>query len=246
MRVFPAIDLRNGCCVRLYKGEYGQETIYSERPADVARKFEDLGFKDLHIVDLDGARDGRQLNARVVRDIASATRLSIQLGGGIRDAGTIRQWLDNGVDRCVIGSKAIDEPQDVAAWLKEFGPERMVLALDVRIRDNGLPMLASHGWTVDTELSLWDCVSSYQPCGLTHVLCTDINRDGAMNGPNLGLYRDFIERFPHVCLQASGGVRSAEDLHELASIGVHSAITGRALLDGRIREEEIRSFLPAA
>ena len=246
MRVIPAIDLRHGRCVRLFKGEYDQETVYSNDPVDVARQFEALGFRDLHIVDLDGAKDGRQQNTQVVREISSATSLSIQLGGGIRDAGTFRQWLANGVDRCVIGSKAIEEPVAARSWLDEFGPDRTVLALDVRIRNDGVPRLAAHGWTVDTEQSLWDCVSSYQRCGARHVLCTDINRDGAMSGPNLDLYREFVERFPDVALQASGGVRSATDLHSLVDIGVHSAITGRALLDGRIGKEEIRSFLPAA
>lgn len=246
MRVFPAIDLRNGCCVRLFKGEYGQQTLYSENPVEIALRFERLGFRDLHVVDLDGAKDGQQQNAQVVREIASATRLSIQLGGGIRDSEVCRQWLESGVARCVIGSKAIDEPSAVKDWLREFGPSRIVLALDVRIGIGGTPMLATHGWTVDTETSLWDCLDVFQSCGATRVLCTDINRDGAMNGPNLDLYREFAERFPQIELQASGGVRSAEDLCELARIGVHSAITGRALLDGRIRDEEIQPFLPAA
>lgn len=246
MQVFPAIDLQNGRCVRLLKGDYEQQTVYSENPVEVARNFERIGLAQLHVVDLDGARDGVQKNAKVVREIASGTGLCIQLGGGIRDAAIFRKWLDSGVQRCVIGSKAIEDQRAVKSWLKEFGPSRAVLALDVRIDRGGIPMLATHGWTVDTDLSLWDCVESYQDCGVNRVLCTDINRDGALSGPNIDLYRDFIERFPKIELQASGGVRSVEDLRNLEDIGAHSAITGRALLDGRISDEEVRSFLPAA
>ena len=232
--------------MRLFKGDYDRQTLYSDDPLQVARTFERVGFTQLHVVDLDGARDGIQKNALVVQDIARDTRLSVQLGGGIRDAGTFRGWLDLGVDRCVIGSQAVNEPDAVKSWLVEFGPSRTVLALDVRINSDGIPILATHGWKTDSGVSLWDCVEGYQAFGLSRVLCTDIDRDGALTGPNVQLYRTFMERFPGIELQASGGVRSASDLHELKEYGVHSVITGRALLDGRISDKELQPFLPAA
>jgi phosphoribosylformimino-5-aminoimidazole carboxamide ribotide isomerase len=246
MQVFPAIDLKDGCCVRLFKGDYEQQTIYSDDPLQLAKDFECAGFTALHVVDLDGARDGIQKNAHVVQKIAAQTQLSVQLGGGIRDASTFRRWLDCGVNRCVIGSQAVTEPDMVKSWLREFGPSRTVLAFDVRINGNGVPMLATHGWKTDSNVSLWDCVQGYQAFGLSRVLCTDIDRDGALTGPNIALYRTFIERFPRIELQASGGVRSASDLHELRKYGMHSVITGRALLDGRISDKELQQFLPAA
>ena len=246
MRIIPAIDIRDGCCVRLFQGEFDRQTEYSKDPVSVGRGFESLGLADLHIVDLDGAQSGTQGNEQVVRALADATGFSIQLGGGIRDDSTLARWLDAGVDRCVIGSVAVTDSRRVREWLERFGPARIVLALDVRLRDDGTPMLATHGWTRDSGRSLWEVVDEYRAAGLSQVLCTDISRDGAMSGPSLRLYREFIEKYPDIDLQASGGVRDIEDLYALRTTGAASAITGRALLDGRISKEEIASFLRAA
>ena len=246
MNVIPAIDLKAGSCVRLYQGEFDKQTEYSKDPVAVGRHFESLGFSRLHIVDLDGAQSGLQCNESIVRDLAEATSFRIQLGGGIRDTETVSTWLDAGVDRCVIGSVAVTEPENVRDWLQRFGPARIVLALDVRLDENGVPRLATHGWTKDSERSLWRVVEEYREAGLAHVLCTDISRDGAMSGPSVELYREFLQRFPEVALQASGGVRDIRDLETLRAAGADAAITGRALLDGRITREEIASFLPAA
>lgn len=245
MRIIPAIDLKDGKCVRLYQGDFDRCTEYSDDPPAIARNYQTMGFTELHIVDLDGAQSGQQGNRAVISSIAAASRLTIQLGGGIRDTGTIAEWLDAGVSRCVIGSCAVTDPALVREWCREFGPDRIVLALDVRFV-SGSPRLATHGWTENSELTLWDCLDDFQSFGLQHVLCTDVSRDGAMSGPNLKLYADVIDRYPTIRLQASGGVRNMADLDRLQKMGAHAAITGRALLDGRITETEIRSFLRAA
>lgn len=246
MIVIPAIDMKDGNCVRLFQGEFDQQTQYSNNPSLVARQFEAMGFTRLHLVDLDGAQSGQQKNRQLVRQIAAATNFDIQLGGGIRDVNTLREWLDAGVTRCVVGSIAVTKPDLVRTWIAEFGAEKIVLALDVRLDADGTPFLATHGWTRASGKTLWNCVDSFSSTGLKHVLCTDISRDGAMSGPNIDLYREFIQRYSKIAIQASGGVRNIHDLRNLREVGASAAITGRALLDGRISKEEIESFQHAA
>ena len=242
MKLIPAIDLRDGKCVRLYQGDFENQTEYSSDPLGVARRFSELNVKDLHIVDLDGARSGEQFNQDIVAAIAGRTHLAVQLGGGIRDASTIENWLALGVDRCVIGSAAVTNPETVLEWLSGFGPERIVLALDVRIHDEGEPLLTTHGWTQTSATTLWDSLDTYAAAGLRHVLCTDVSRDGALAGPNLDLYGETLRRYPSLLLQASGGVRDIRDLEALDKIGVPAAVSGRALLDGRITADEVAAF----
>jgi len=158
----------------------------------------------------------------------------------------IDTWLDSGVDRCVIGSLAVTHPDKVRDWLSRYGPERIVLALDVRLDDRGTPLLATHGWTRTSDVSLWHCVDDYVAAGLSQVLCTDVSRDGALSGPNLTLYEEFAGRYPGIGLQASGGIRHVADLEALQKTGAGAAITGRALLDGRITAKEISPFLQSA
>ena len=245
MKIIPAIDLHDGKCVRLYKGNFDKVTQYSDQPLEIARAYAALSVDDLHIVDLDGARTGSQQNARVVRELCANTPLTVQLGGGIRHGDRVRYWLENGVARCVVGSVAITEPERVAAWIDEFGADRIVLALDVTI-DAQIPMLATHGWTRSTDLSLWDMLDRYSSLGAMHVLCTDISRDGAMTGPNVELYAEVLRRYPDFHLQASGGVRDIGDISKLREIGVPAAITGKAMLDGKITAAEVDSFLQSA
>ena len=154
MKIIPAIDLKDGKCVRLLKGDFDKTTEYSDDPVAVARRFSDLDVQDLHIVDLDGARSGEQENRAIVSAIACQTGLDVQLGGGIRERTAVADWLENGVSRCVIGSMAITNTATVSDWLREFGPDRLVLALDVRVRNDGTPLLTTHGWTRDTDVSL--------------------------------------------------------------------------------------------
>jgi phosphoribosylformimino-5-aminoimidazole carboxamide ribotide isomerase len=187
MRVIPAIDLKDGKCVRLFQGDFDRCTEYNDDPPLLAAKYQAMGFTELHIVDLDGAQSGQQLNRATIAAMAAESQLTIQLGGGIRDTGTVDAWLDAGVSRCVIGSCAVTEPALVREWFNEFGPnefgpERIMLALDVRFAGKS-PRLATHGWTADNDVTLWQCLEDYQAFGLQHVLCTDVCRDGAMSGP---------------------------------------------------------------
>ena len=243
MIIIPAIDLKEGCCVRLFKGDFDKVTEYSTDPASVAKSFNDMGFEYLHIVDLDGAREGSQRNQQRIAEIIDATPMSVQLGGGIRSRDDVSKWIDAGVARCVIGSAAITDPALVENVIDIYGSDRLVLALDIRIEERGTPVISTHGWTKSSGESLWDCIERYSGIGLQHVLCTDVSRDGALSGPNIELYDEFVERFPDMKLQASGGVRDIADLTRTAAAGAWGTITGRALLDGRISEEEIGSFL---
>lgn len=242
MDVIPAIDLRNGRCVRLLKGEFDRETVYSDDPQAVLSDFEKLACSRLHLVDLDGARSGEQQNRALVQRIVADSKLAIQLGGGIRDATVLEGWIEVGIHRAVIGSVAALEPALVTEWLQEFGTDRLVLALDCRCDENGVPWLTTHGWTQATSLCLWDSIEHYAGIGARHFLCTDVSRDGAATGPSLSLYRETLARFPGIALQASGGVRNLDDLESLRDLGAAAAITGRALLDGSLLPGEVKSF----
>ena len=242
MKIVPAIDLKDGKCVRLYQGDFDRSTEYSDDPVAVAREFAKLQTTDLHIVDLDGARSGTQENRQIIAKIAAESGMAVQVGGGIRTRDAVTKWLAAGVSRCVIGSLAVVEPDSVKAWLTQVGAERIVLALDVSFDDAGVPMITTHGWTRSSTTSVYECIDDFMTVGLQHVLCTDVSRDGAMAGPNLELYAGIMERYPGLKLQASGGVRSIDDMVALRNLGVPAAITGRALLDGKITPEEIAAF----
>jgi len=247
MLLIPAIDLRGGQCVRLLQGRFDAETVYASDPLEVLERYLAFGARRIHVVDLDGARDGSQGNrAAIGRIVGRAGREAVQVGGGIRTRQVAEELFDLGVARVVVGSVAVTEPDEVASWLREFGPERVVLAFDVRLDDGGTPRLATHGWERQTQTSLWDAVERYLPAGLRHVLCTDVARDGALSGPNVELYRQCTRRFPNVAWQASGGVSEAADLDALATTGADSVISGRALLEGRLNAEELTPFLPDA
>ncbi|MDA0680720.1 MAG: 1-(5-phosphoribosyl)-5-[(5-phosphoribosylamino)methylideneamino]imidazole-4-carboxamide isomerase [Proteobacteria bacterium] len=246
MNIIPAIDLREGRCVRLRQGDFERQTTYTSDPVSIALEYQAMGLQKLHVVDLDGAKAGRQQNQETIAAIVGAATSAIQLGGGIRDESEIRTWLDAGVERVVVGSLAVEEPQTVKTWLRIFGVARIVLALDVRLDKSGIPLLATHGWVRTTEKSLSSIIDTYLPAGALQILCTDISRDGAMAGPNLPLYKDLAARYPNVFLQASGGVRSIEDIEALRATGVDDAICGRALLDSKITAVEVEKFLRVA
>jgi phosphoribosylformimino-5-aminoimidazole carboxamide ribotide isomerase len=246
MMLIPAIDLRDGRCVRLLRGDFAEETQYDVEPRKLLERYRDLGASWLHLVDLDGARAGTPGNRAVVLELAAQHALHLQVGGGIRDSATIDAFLHAGVGRVVIGSAAVVQPEQVRMWLRRFGADSITLALDVRMDGEGVPRCATHGWQVQSSVSLWQAVDAYRAEGLIHVLCTDVARDGAMTGPNLALYREAIRRFGDIEWQASGGVRAGNDLHELAAAGVSAAISGRALLEHSISVEELAPFLPNA
>jgi len=246
MILIPSIDLRGGRCVRLLKGNFDAETRYDLEPHELLQRYRALGASWLHVVDLDGAKDGRLANRSVIVRLASQRSLHIQVGGGVRSAAVVDDLLRNGIDRVIVGSAAVESPAEVQSWLKKYGAEKIGLAFDVRHDAQGLPRVLTRGWTRESPLSLWDAIESYLPHGLQHVLCTDAELDGAMQGPAVGLYQDFTKRYPQLQLQASGGVRSAADLQTLADAGSAAAISGKALLEEAIKPAELRPFLPNA
>jgi len=246
MQLIPAIDLKDGRCVRLLQGDFGAETRYEVTPEALYERFADLGATWLHVVDLDGAKDGAQAHLPVIAALAALGRLKLQVGGGVRERATVERTLAAGASRVVIGSLAVTDPDLVASWLRRFGPEAIVLALDVRVGADGVPRLATHGWVEQSPVALWDAVARYRPAGLRHVLCTDVGCDGALSGPNFDLYVEATHRFADIEWQASGGVRDARDLWSLDGGGVAAAVSGRALLENRMTAEELKPFLPAA
>ncbi|HVC02394.1 MAG TPA: 1-(5-phosphoribosyl)-5-[(5-phosphoribosylamino)methylideneamino] imidazole-4-carboxamide isomerase [Steroidobacteraceae bacterium] len=246
MRLIPAIDLRDGRCVRLLHGDFTAETGYSVGPLELLRRYRAAGADWLHVVDLDGARDGDGANRAIVARLAAERTVELQVGGGIRDRAALLAMREAGAARVVVGSAAVGDPEAVRGWLGEFGPERVVLAFDVRIDETGTPRVATHGWRRQSALSLWSAVGGFTAQGLKHVLCTDVRRDGALCGPNVALYREAVARFPGIEWQASGGVRDARDLAALAAAGAAAAISGKALLEGLIGLEEMHAFLPSA
>lgn len=246
MLLIPAIDLRGGRCVRLLQGDFAVETRYDVEPHELLLRYRSLGATWLHVVDLDGAREGTPANLAIIATLASQRGVRLQAGGGLRDAAAIDSLLARGVDRVVIGSTAVADPDATRSWLRRFGPEAIVLAFDVRLGTDGIPRCAIHGWREQSRLTLWEAVERYAAEGLRHVLCTDVARDGALAGPNVVLYDEAVERFPQVAWQASGGIGAAADLAALAETGVAAAICGRALLEERIETRELEPFLPGA
>jgi phosphoribosylformimino-5-aminoimidazole carboxamide ribotide isomerase len=232
--------------VRLLRGDFAQETRYAADPKTLVAKYRDLGADWVHIVDLDGARDGTSGNLAVIAELAAERTIKLQVGGGLRDREALLATLALGVARVVIGSAAVTQADTVRAWLREFGPERVCLAFDVRIDESGTPRVVTHAWREQSTLSLWEAVENFAALGLRHVLCTDVVRDGTLAGPNVELYREAVQRFPALKWQASGGVRDLNDLAALADTEVAAAISGKALLDDLIPIEELQAFLPNA
>ena len=246
MLLIPAIDLRGGRCVRLFQGDFGAETRYEHSPRELLDRYRSLGATWVHVVDLDGAREGVLANREVILDLAARGGPKLQVGGGIRSAQVVEDLISSGIERVVIGSAAVERPDDVIAWSSRFGADRICLALDVRHDAHGEPQVRTRGWKSATAISLWEALAVFPAAAVHNVLCTDIERDGALTGPNLALYRDAVARFPRIAWQASGGVRDAADLAALARIGVAAAVSGKALLEERITPEELRPFLPDA
>jgi len=246
MLLIPAIDLKDGKCARLFKGDFNAQTRYDYEPKELLRRYSAFGAPWLHVVDLDGAKDGEMANRALILALASERALKLQVGGGVRSTEAIEDLLAHGVDRIVVGSTAIEAPRLVIAWLKRFGCERVCLAFDVLLDSFAVPRVRTRGWKRSTPLDLWRAVKPFLEHGLKHALCTDVERDGTLAGPNLDLYIQATAHLPQLAWQASGGVRDAADLSALAATGVAAASCGKALLEGRINPEELLAFLPSA
>ncbi len=234
MIVYPAIDLRHGRCVRLSQGRFNQVTTYAEDPLTVARDFAAAGATWLHVVDLDGAKDGNAAQTDLIKRIAADSGLKVQTGGGIRSEDQISAYLGGGITRVVIGSLALSNPGLVATWLDRFGRDRVVLALDVKPIGDDAWHVTTHGWQKDSGKTLFEVIDEYGAAYLRHLLCTDVARDGLLAGPNVALYREIHARYPKLAVQASGGVASLDDLRALKAAGASGAIVGKALYEGRV------------
>lgn len=228
MIIYPAMDLMDGRCVRLAQGRFDDATIYSADPAEALESFAKAGATWAHVVDLDGARAGAPRQHDLIAGLAAEAPLKLQVAGGFRESGQIARMLDAGVGRVVIGSLAVKDPDLVNRFIEEFGGEHITLALDVNIVE-GVPMVATAGWTESSRSTLWDTAALYPAA--RHLLVTDISRDGMLTGLNVELLADAVERLPHMAVQASGGVASLDDLRGLPTAG---AIIGKAMWEGRI------------
>ncbi len=228
MNIFPAIDLYDGCAVRLYKGDYRQMSIFSREPVKVAKYFESKGARFLHMVDLEGARSGETPNFAAVKDIVEETGLYTELGGGIRSLEVMERYLEIGVDRLILGTAAITEPGFVEEAIERFGPEAVAVGVDI----SG-DKVAIKGWTEVTDVSCDDFCARMQDIGVKSIICTDISKDGAMEGTNRQLYRHLSEKFD-LDITASGGISTLEDVRELARMQLSAAILGKAIYTGDI------------
>lgn len=237
MRIIPAIDIIDGKCVRLTQGDFGKKKIYREDPVEVALEFQDADLDCLHLVDLDGARKGHVVNWEVIRDIQEKTALSVDFGGGVKTEAEVEQLLDLGVHQINIGSLAVTDPEIFSTWLKKYGTENFVLSADVK--DGNVSI---NGWLEDTQFRLFDLVSRFEAEGLEFLTCTDISTDGMLEGPNIGLYKKLINKFPKLKVVASGGVSSLHDLEELKYAKVYGVIIGKAIYEGKIKLAELKAF----
>ncbi len=238
MRIIPAIDLIDGKCVRLEKGDYSRKTEYREDPLEVAKEFEDAGLTHLHLVDLDGAKASHLINWKVLERICTQTDLSVDVGGGIKSDQDLRIALESGAKQVNVGSLAVKHPAQFSAWLQEKGGEVIILSADVR---DG--KIAVSGWQEQTTILLGDFIRSFLPYGLRTVVTTDISRDGVLAGPAIELYQTLLSLFPELDLVASGGVSSMKDLEHLASDGLGGAIVGKAIYEGKIKLKELAAFV---
>ncbi|MBX2954736.1 MAG: 1-(5-phosphoribosyl)-5-[(5-phosphoribosylamino)methylideneamino]imidazole-4-carboxamide isomerase [Cyclobacteriaceae bacterium] len=239
MRIIPAIDIIDGQCVRLSQGDYAQKKVYETNPVAVARSFEEAGLEYLHLVDLDGAKQGKVTNWKVIEAICKNTSLKVDFGGGIKTKSEIRQLLELGVKQVNLGSVAVKEPEKVSIWIDEFGADKIILSADVREE-----RIAISGWTETSSLSIQDFIANYQTIGITYVTCTDISKDGMLSGPNVDLYTKLLKQFPSLNLIASGGVSSLDNLKQLKAAGLYGAIVGKAIYEGRIGLTELQTLNP--
>jgi len=233
IELIPAIDIIEGKCVRLTKGDYATKKEYGN-PVDMAKEFEQLGFRRLHLVDLDGAKNKHVVNISTLRDIAKETQLVIDFGGGVKTDDDLEQAFEAGASMVTAGSIAITEPQRYLDWLSKYGPQRMVLGADVR---NGF--VSINGWKEDSSMRLTDFLVRYMNAGTRNVLCTEISRDGMLQGPAINLYKEVMKAHPTCHLIASGGVSSIEDIEELDRAGIPAVVFGKAIYEGRINLKEL-------
>lgn len=238
IEIIPAIDLIEGKCVRLTQGDYATRKVYNEDPLEVAKAFEDAGIRRLHVVDLDGAKAGHIVNYRVLEKLAGHTSLVIDFGGGLKQTKDVEIAFDCGAQMVTGGSIAVKDPETFTAWIARFGSERIILGADAKDR-----RIAINGWEEATDAELLPFIQKYREQGIEKVICTDISRDGMLEGPAVDLYKEILEAVPEIYLIASGGVSSIADIEKLAEANVPAVIFGKALYEGRITLKELEQFV---
>lgn len=234
IELIPAIDLIDGKCVRLTKGDYNQKKIYNENPVEIAKGFEEMGFQRLHVVDLDGARSKHIVNVDVLRAITTETHLTVDFGGGIKSEDDIEKAFANGASMVTIGSIAVTQPELFLKWLDQYGADKLILGADVKNC-----MISINGWKEDSAEQLLPFLKKYTDHGVKNVLCTEISKDGTLQGPALSLYREIMAAYPQLHLIASGGVSSNEDIIALEQAGIPAVVFGKAFYEGRINIPEL-------
>ena len=235
MIIIPAIDIIDGKCVRLTQGDYSQKKIYNEHPLEVAKQFEDAGLTRLHLVDLDGAKAGAIKNWKVLEGIAGKTSLIIDFGGGIKTTKDVQIVFDSGAKLATIGSIAVKDEEEFIKWLMQFGADQFLLGADVKNEK-----IAIHGWQETSDIWIYDFMEKYIQHGIKQIFCTDVSKDGKLEGPAIDLYKNIITKFPDLGFIASGGVSSMKDLEELEKIGCKGVIVGKAIYENRIKLSELR------
>lgn len=238
IELIPAIDIIEGKCVRLTQGDYSTRKVYNEDPLEVAKMLEDNGIRRLHVVDLDGAREGRIINYRTLDRIASRTSLIIDFGGGLKGESDVEIAFESGAQMITGGSIAVREPETFSAWIDKFGSERILLGADAKDRK-----IAIGGWKETTDVELIPFIEGYYKKGITKVVCTDIARDGMLQGPSVELYKEIREAIPTLYIIASGGVSSVADIERLDEAGIPAVIFGKALYEGRIQLRDLLRFM---
>lgn len=240
MDIIPAIDLIDGKCVRLTQGDYDKKTIYNENPLEVAKQFESIGIKRLHLVDLDGAKKGEVVNIKVLENIASNTDLIIDFGGGIKSEESLQHVFNAGANLATIGSLAVKEPELFFDWIEKYGPGKIMLGADVNNEK-----IAISGWLNTTDINVYDFIKINYLKGIKNVFCTDISKDGMLQGPALDLYMKIMKEVPGLKIIASGGVSGIDDIKLLKQIGCGGVIIGKAIYEGRITIDELKDFINA-
>lgn len=238
MELIPAIDLIDGRCVRLTQGDYDIKKVYEQNPVDMAKMYADCGVRRLHVVDLDGAKAKEPCNLRVLEQLATNTTLDIEWGGGIKSADALCAALNAGANRVICGSVAVDNRELFADWLQNYGAEHVILGADVRGRN-----VATHGWLKESQVSIDEIIGWFLPFGLKQLICTDISKDGMLQGPNFPLYVELKDNFPTVDTTLSGGISSMNDIHRANELGLHSVIIGKAIYEGRITLKDMELWL---
>ncbi|MDB4015504.1 1-(5-phosphoribosyl)-5-[(5-phosphoribosylamino)methylideneamino]imidazole-4-carboxamide isomerase [Flavobacteriaceae bacterium] len=238
MRIIPAIDLIDGKCVRLSKGDYATQKTYNEHPLEVAKEFEAHGIEYLHLVDLDGAKSKHIVNHKVLEDIASKTSLKIDFGGGLKSDEDLKIAFESGAHQITGGSIAVKEPKTFEQWITTYGSDKIILGADVQG-----DRIATNGWLETSEHRLVDFVKDYHAKGIHYVICTDISKDGMLQGPSFDVYRDLLEQQPEIKLIASGGISTFDELPKLAAMGCEGTIIGKAIYENRIALKELENFI---